>query len=150
MTRTTAMTMEGAMATVTAMAAMVSMKATAMDGAAVEVGAMATATEGVTATTATAMEGATAPQRQGMARQLLGGDGQRGTARAQQHGQHNEDSTVMDSGAQRQWTVQGQLDNKGRRIGNTTTMDNKDGASATAMSTRPTMKATKANAASRH
>ena len=65
-------------------------------------------------------------------------------------GRHNDNSTVMDSGAQRQWTELGQLNDDGRRVGNTTTMDNEEGTSATAMLTWPTMEATKANAASRH
>ena len=45
--------------------------------------------------------------------------------------------------------TRGQLDGKGRHVGDTTAMDDEDGASATAMSTRPTMEATQANAASR-
>ncbi len=61
----------------------------------------------------------------------------------------DDDSTVKDSGARRRWTAQGQLDGEGRRVGDTTTMDDEDGASATAMSTRPTMEATKANMATR-
>ena len=61
----------------------------------------------------------------------------------------NDGSTVKDSGAQRRWTAQGQLDGKGWRIGDMMTMDDKDGASTTAMSPRPTMEATKANMASR-
>ena len=86
-----------------------------------------------------------------MAHQLHDGDGWQGTTRAQWHGRHNDDSTVMDSGAQRQWMVQVQLNGKGWRVGNTTTMDkDKDGMSATVTLTRPTMEATKANAASRH
>ena len=56
----------------------------------------------------------------------------------------------MDSGAQRQWTAQGQLDGKGWRVGDTAAMDNEDGASAMAMLTRLTMEATKAITASRH
>ncbi len=61
----------------------------------------------------------------------------------------NDNSTAKDSGAQRRWTVRGQLDGKGWRVGDTKTMDDADGASATAMSTWPTMEGTKANAASR-
>ena len=53
-----------------------------------------------TVTTVTAMDGPTAPQRQGTARRLLGGDGQHGTVEAQCHGRHNDNSMVMDSGAQ--------------------------------------------------
>ena len=55
-----------------------------------------------------------------------------------------DDSTVKDSGARRRWTARGQLDGEGLRVGDTTTMDDEDGASATAMLTRPTMEATKA------
>jgi hypothetical protein len=69
---------------------------------------------------------------------------------AQQHGQRDDNSTMMDSGVQGQWTARGQLGGKGRCIGNTTTMDDKDGTSVTAMLTQPTIEATKANAASRH
>ncbi len=65
-------------------------------------------------------------------------------------GRRDDDSTVMDSGAQRQWTERGQLNGDGRHVGNTTTMDNEEDTSATAMLTRPTMEATKANVASRH
>ena len=114
------------------------------------VGAMATATEGATVMTGMAMDGAAAPRRQGTAWRLLDGDGRRGMAQAQWHGQCDNNSAVMDSGAQRRWTAQGQLDGKVQRIGNTTAMDDKDGASAMAMLTRPTMEATKSNAASRH
>jgi hypothetical protein len=113
-------------------------------------GTTAMATEGATGMTATAMDGVLAPWRQGTAQRLLSGDGRQGTARAQQHGRHDGDSLVMDSGALRQWTAQGQLDGEGRRIGDMTTMDDEDGASTTAMSTRPTMEATKANTAARH
>jgi hypothetical protein len=66
------------------------------------------------------------------------------------NGQRNDDSRVMDSGARRRWTEQGQLNGNGRRVGNITTMDYKEGKSAMAMSTRSTMEATKASAASRH
>ena len=65
-------------------------------------------------------------------------------------GRRDDDSKVMDSGVWRQWTERGQLNGDGRRIGNTTTMDNKEGTSPTAMSTRLTKEATKASAASRH
>ena len=65
-------------------------------------------------------------------------------------GRRNDNSTVMNSGAQRRWTERGQLNGDGRCIGDTTTMDNEEGTSAMAMSTRPTMEATKASAASRH
>ncbi len=61
----------------------------------------------------------------------------------------DDDSTVKDSGGRWRWTARGQLDGEGRRVGDTMTMDDKDGASATAMSTWPTMEATKANTASR-
>ena len=47
----------------------------------------------------------------------------------------------MDSGARRQWTEQEQLNGNGRRIGDTTTMDNEESTSATAMLTRLTMDA---------
>ncbi len=66
------------------------------------------------------------------------------------NGRRDDDSTVMDSGAQRQWTEQGQLNGDGQRVGDTMAMDDKEGTSETAMLTRPTMEATKANAASRH
>ena len=56
-------------------------------------------------------------------------------------GRRDDDSTVMDSGVRRQWTERGQLNGNGRRVGNTTTMDNKEGTSATAMLTGPTMDA---------
>ena len=62
----------------------------------------------------------------------------------------NDHSTVMDSGAQRRWTAQGQLDSKGWHVGDTMTMDDEDDASVTVMLTWPTMEAAKANAASRH
>jgi hypothetical protein len=65
-------------------------------------------------------------------------------------GRRDDDSTVMDSGAQRRWTEQGQLNGDGRRVGDITTMDDKEGTSTMAKLTRPTMEATKANAASRH
>jgi hypothetical protein len=62
--------------------------------------------------------------------------------------QRNDNSTVKDSKAQRQWTAQGQLDGKGWRIGDTSTMDDEDDVSATAMSMWLTMEATNANTAS--
>ena len=65
-------------------------------------------------------------------------------------GRHNDDSTVMDSGAQWQWTERGQLNGNGRRIGDTTTIDDEEGTSATGISTQPTMEAAKASAPSRH
>ena len=66
-------------------------------------------------------------------------------------GRRNDESTVMDSGAQWQWKAQGQLYGQGWHISKRMTMDNEDGASATAMmSTGPTMEVTKANVASRH
>ena len=65
-------------------------------------------------------------------------------------GRRDDDSTVMDSGVRWRWTEQGQLNGGGRRVGDTMTMDNKEGTSATAMSTLPTMEATKASGASRH
>ena len=61
----------------------------------------------------------------------------------------DDNSTVKESEARQQWMARGQLDGKGRCVGDTTTMDDEDGASATAMSTRPTMEATKADTASR-
>ncbi len=64
------------------------------------------------------------------------------------NGWRDDDSTVKDSGARRQWTAQGQLDSEGRHIDDTTTMDEEDDASATAMSMRPKMEATNANTAS--
>ena len=66
------------------------------------------------------------------------------------NGQRDDDSMVMDSRARPQWMAQGQLNGDGRRVGDTTRMDDEEGASATAMSMRPTTEATKANAASRH
>jgi hypothetical protein len=75
--------------------------------------------------------------------------GWQGIAQAQRQSQWTARS-VMDSGVQRQWTARGQLNGDGRCLGDTMTMDDKEGASATAMSTRPTTEATKANAASRH
>ncbi len=63
--------------------------------------------------------------------------------------QRDDNLTVKDSGVRRRWTARGQLDGEGQRVGDTTTMDDEDGASVTAMSTRPTMEATKANTASR-
>ena len=142
--------MEGVMATATATAAMVSVTVMAMDGMAATMMDGATATQQprngngrcdgkATATMAMAMYCMMAPQWQGMARRLLDGDGQRGTARLQRHGQRNDNSTVIDLGARRQWTARGQLNGKGRRIGDTTTMDNKDGTSAMGMSLRLTM-----------
>ena len=56
-------------------------------------------------------------------------------------GLHDDDSTVKDSGARWQWAAREQLDGEGRRVGDTTLMDGEDGASATAMSPRPTMEA---------
>ena len=118
---------------------------------------------------ATAMEGTTAmdamddvARRQWMARRQLDGKGRHDSSltvmddkgrrerNGDGNGRCNDDSTVMDSGARRQWTEQGQLNGDGRRVGDTTTMDDEEGTSATAMSTRPTMEATKASAASRH
>ncbi len=66
------------------------------------------------------------------------------------NGRRDDSSTVMDSGARWQWTEQGQLNGDGRLVGDTTTMDDEESTSATAMSMRPTMKATKASVASRH
>ncbi len=66
------------------------------------------------------------------------------------NGRHDDNSTVMDSGVQWQWTARGQLNGDERCLGDTMTMDDKEGASTTAMSTWPTTEATKANAASRH
>jgi hypothetical protein len=57
-------------------------------------------------------------------------------------GRRNDDSTVIDSGARRQWTERGQLNGDGQRIGDTTTMDDKEGTSAMAMLTQPAMDAT--------
>ncbi len=56
-------------------------------------------------------------------------------------GRHDDNSTVMDSGAQRQWTERGQLNSDGWCVGDTTTMDNEEGTRAIAMLTRPTMDA---------
>ncbi len=52
----------------------------------------------------------------------------------------------MDSGAQRRWMARGQLDGEGWFVGDMTTMGDEDGAIAMAMSMRPTMEATEANA----
>jgi hypothetical protein len=56
----------------------------------------------------------------------------------------------MGSGARWWWMAGGQLDSKGRLIGDTTRVDDKDGTSMTGMLVRLTMEATKANTASRH
>jgi len=50
---------------------------------------------------------------------------------------------VMDGVAQWRWTARRQLDGEGRRDGDltTTTMDDKEGTSAMAMSTRPAVRA---------
>jgi hypothetical protein len=81
---------------------------------------------------------------------MMDGEGLRDERNGDGDGRRDDDSTVMDNEARRRWTEQGQLNVNGRRVGNTTTMDNEEGTSATAMSTRPTMEATKANAASRN
>ncbi len=65
-------------------------------------------------------------------------------------GWHNDDSTMMDSGAQWQWTERGQLNGDGLRVGDTTTIDDEEGTSVTGILMRPTMEATKASAPSRH
>ena len=56
-------------------------------------------------------------------------------------GQRDDNSTVIDSGARRRWTELGQLNGDGRRVGDTTTMDDEEGTSTTAMLMRPTMDA---------
>jgi hypothetical protein len=99
--------------------------------------------------------------RQGTAPQLLDNDGQWGMAQVQRrwtlsatamdsNGQHDDNSMVMGSGVQRQWTARRQLEGKGWRVGDMTTMDNEDGASMMAMSTWQIMEMTKTIAASRH
>jgi len=80
---------------------------------------------------------------------VLDGEGRR-ERNGDGDGRRDDDSTVMDSGARRRWTERGQLNGDGQHVGDTTTMDDEEGMSATAMLTRPTMEATKANAASRH
>ncbi len=50
-------------------------------------------------------------------------------------GRRDDDSMVKDNRVQWPWMVQGQLDSKGRRVGNTQTMDDVNGGSRTAMST---------------
>ena len=65
-------------------------------------------------------------------------------------GRRDDNSTVIDSGARWRWTEQGQLNGDGQRVGDTTTIDDEEGTSATAMSTWPTVEATKASAESRH
>jgi hypothetical protein len=55
------------------------------------------------------------------------------------NGRCDDDSTVMHSGVQRQWTELGQLNGDGRRVGDLTTMDDEEGTSVTAMPTRPTI-----------
>ena len=49
--------------------------------------------------------------------------------------------TVMDGVAQRRWTARRHLDGEGRRDGDSTTMDDEEGVSAMAMSTRPAVRA---------
>ena len=66
----------------------------------------------------------------------MGGDGRR-----------DGELTVMDSVAQRRWTARRQLNDEGRRDNDSTTMDNEEGASAMAMSTRLAVRAINANAA---
>ena len=78
-------------------------------------------------------------QRRWMKQGQLNGDGWR-----------NDNSTVMDSGARRRWMERVQLNGNERRVGDTRTMDDEEGTSTTAISTRPTMEATKASVASRH
>ena len=78
-----------------------------------------------------AMDGVRAPQRQGMARRLLNGEGRRersgqrqwtkSTAAMGGDGRHDGDLRVMDGAARRQWTAQQQLSSKGRRDGDSTT-----------------------------
>jgi hypothetical protein len=80
---------------------------------------------------------------------VLDGEGRR-ERNGDGDGRRDDDSTVMDSGARRRWTERGQLNGNGRRVGDTMTMGDEEGTSATAMLTRPTMEATKANTASRH
>jgi hypothetical protein len=58
-----------------------------------------------------------------------------------------DNSMVINSGTQWQWMALGQLDGKGLHIDNTTTMDNKDSTSVTAMLTQPPMEVIKANVA---
>ena len=58
-----------------------------------------------------------------------------------------DNSMVIDSWTRWQWMVLGQLDGKGWHVGNTTTMDDKDSTSITAMLTQPPMEVIKANVA---
>jgi hypothetical protein len=66
----------------------------------------------------------------------MGGDGRR-----------DGELTVMDGVAQRRWTARRQLNYEGRRDDDSTTMDDEEGASAMAMSTRPAARAINANTA---
>jgi hypothetical protein len=61
-------------------------------------------------------------------------------------GRRDGELTVMDGVAQRRWTERRQLDGEGWHDDDSTTMDDKEGASAMAMSTRPAVRAIKANA----
>ena len=122
----------------------------------------ATAMDGTTVTAMGMMAMEDVARRRWMARRRLDGKGRHDSSSMVMDGEgwrkcnsdgdglHNDDSTVMDSGARRQWTEQGQLNGDGQRVGDTTAMDDKEGTNATAMSTRPTMEATKASTASRH
>ena len=61
-------------------------------------------------------------------------------------GRRDGELTVMDGVAQRQWTARRQLNGEGRHDEDSTTMDDEEGASAMAMSARPAVRASKANA----
>jgi hypothetical protein len=122
--------------------------ATAMDGATVT--AMATVVmDDVARRRWTARRQLEGKGRHDSSSTVMDGEGQR-KHNGDGNGWRDDDSTVMDSGARRRWTERGQLNGNGQRVGDTTTMDDEEGMSATAMSTRPTMEATKASAASRH
>jgi hypothetical protein len=62
------------------------------------------------------------------------------------NGRRDGELTVMVGVAQRRWTARRQLDGEGRRDDDSTTMDDEEGASAMAMSARPAVRASKANA----
>ena len=62
-------------------------------------------------------------------------------------GRRDGELTVMDGVAQRRWMARRQLNDERRRDDDLTTMDDEEGASAMAMSTRPAVRATNANAA---
>ena len=56
-------------------------------------------------------------------------------------GWHDDELTEIEDVAQRRWMARWQLDGKGRRDGDSTMMDDEEGARAMAMSTQPAMRA---------